>query len=84
MRHDSTSRAISPVVGVALLVVIVLALGAITGGIFLGIGDRLDEPAPIFASGGGQVEVGVENGTLVGQDSCWPTAEARRSTRLTW
>lgn len=68
MRHDSTSRAISPVVGVALLVVIVLALGAITGGIFLGIGDRLDEPAPIFASGGGQVEVGVENGTLVGQD----------------
>lgn len=46
---------------------IVLALGVITGGIFLGVGDRLKEPAPIFASDGGRVDVGVDNGTIDSQ-----------------
>jgi len=55
------------VIGVVLLVFIVLAFGVITGGIFLGVSDQLKEPAPIFASDGGSVELGVDNGTIDGQ-----------------
>ncbi|SFR57141.1 flagellin N-terminal-like domain-containing protein [Halogeometricum rufum] len=43
-------RALSPVVGVALMVVIVVALGVLTGGMLLGFQTQLKDPAPVFVA----------------------------------
>lgn len=68
MAFEGPERGVSPVVGVVLLVAIMLLLAVVTGGIFLGLGDRLKEPAPLFASDGGRVDVGVSNGAITSQD----------------
>lgn len=50
MKHRSRERATSPVVGVALLLVIVVLLGAVTATMTLGFDDRLVEPGPLVGA----------------------------------
>lgn len=49
-RGADEGRAISPAVGVALMLVIVVAFGVVTAGMLLGFQSQLRDPAPIFAS----------------------------------
>ncbi len=42
----ATDRGVSPVVGVAMMIVIVVALVAVVGGGFLGMGGMLEDPGP--------------------------------------
>ncbi|WP_410766010.1 type IV pilin [Haloferax sp. DFSO60] len=60
------ARAISPVMGVALMLVIIVLLSGTTVVLFLGFTDSLNEPAPMFTQQG-QVEISVENASITDQ-----------------
>lgn len=49
-RRVEGSRAISPVVGIALMLVIVVALGVLSAGMLFGFESQLRDPAPMFVN----------------------------------
>ncbi|MFB6104742.1 MAG: type IV pilin [Halobacteriaceae archaeon] len=59
-------RAISPVVGILLMLAIVVALGAVTTVLLLDFGAVLSQPAPLYAQDS-SVEVAVVNGSIANQ-----------------
>jgi len=67
-RVDANDRGVSPVVGIALLLVIVAIMGAVVGVALLGFGSDLKEPAPIFSMGGKQLDLGVSNNAIDSQE----------------
>lgn len=59
-------RGISPVVGVALLLAIVVALAAVTGYILLDFSNELEAPSP-YAAQQGHIKIRVDNGSVTDQ-----------------
>lgn len=67
-RSGADRRGISPVVGVVLMVLLLVMFGGVTGVMFLGISDGLSAPAPAFVYEEEQIDVGIQNGSIVTQD----------------
>lgn len=62
----SDDRAISPIIGVVLLVAIVVMIGAIAGVMLLGFSNELSDPAPLFAQES-SVAIDIANGSITNQ-----------------
>ncbi|ESS11908.1 MAG: archaeal flagellin N-terminal-like domain protein, partial [uncultured archaeon A07HR60] len=64
-RLDGDDRAVSPVIGVVLMVAITVILAAVIGSTVLGVGDQLDSTAP-------QVQLSVEDVNVTNVESDTP------------
>lgn len=59
-------QAMSPIVGVVLMVAVVIAIVAVTGVLFLGFADEVTEPAPVFAQES-SVAIDIANASITDQ-----------------